>query len=396
MLFHILLLLFVSLSSAIGTHTLNVSDELNLSMWFGDQGRCGLTASHDNCSQSTFDYSFSRRTIPLVTHYDDGGGDGWSNFLGHCCNVEIPLQNRGFLNSSDGLTSAYQKPVMNMIENLIKANIFTIVYFGDSITAQTNYAFMAELRRECLVHNMSLPRSIAREETAILSQKTQVSQHIFSAFRWSNVTIIYVRYVKIDLLHEVNKFLLAVEARYSSPVLVMGSVGLHYPRDAPGMYATAEKFITFMTSVRRRGGNIALMTETTPTHFNSDDGSFEHWETPHGYNMNTYNDWDKMNPLYHCRPLPANVTNRVQNEVMRKVLVDHNLTHEIHVVETFRHLAPYHNMHYGNCHPEGGYRFRLMDCVHFCAFSPLMWTPIWRSMEHALQKALKHKQIKRR
>ncbi len=390
---HLLLLLSTGLHSAIGIHTLDSSDEHNLAMWFGDQGRCGLTVSHDNCSRTTFDYTFSRRTIPLVTHYEDGGGDGWSNFLGHCCNVEIPLQNRGFLNSTDGLINAYQKPVMNWIENLVKSSISTVVHFGDSMTAQTNYAFVAELRRECLVHNMSLPNSIFREETKILAHKMHLPSYLVSIFRWSNVTIFYLKCLKLDALPEMDKFLKDIETHYASPVLIAGNVGLHYPRDAEGMYATAEMFIQFMTNVHRRGKNIALMTETTPTHFNSDDGSFEHWQTPHGYDMNTYNKWDREYPLYHCRALSANVTNRVQNEVLRKVLTAQNLTDEIQVVETFRHLAPYHNMHYGNCHPEGGYRFGSLDCVHFCAFSPLMWTPIWRSMEHALHKSLRSKEL---
>lgn len=146
-----------------------------------------------------------------------------------------------------------------------------------------------------------------------------------------------------------------------------------------------------MAAVHRRGANVALMTETTATHFNSDDGSFERWETPNGYNSHAYNDWDKENPLYNCRALPGNVTNRVQNEVMQKVLTQYNLTREVYVVETFRHLAPHHNMHYGNCHAEGGYRMHNLDCTHFCAFSPLMWTPIWRSLEQSLQKALHSK-----
>lgn len=193
-----LLLLAVAVYSVGGMIAVNTSDETNLSMWFGDSGRCALTTSHDNCTRKTYDYTFSHRTMALVTHFADGG-DSWPSYLGHCCSVEIPLQNRGFLNSTDGLTNAQQKPVINILTRLAKANISMVAFFGDSITAQTYYAFIAELRRECLVHNVSLPDSITEQEKKNIPPNPLLPNIIFSVTRWSNVTLLYFQYLNVNL-----------------------------------------------------------------------------------------------------------------------------------------------------------------------------------------------------
>jgi len=387
----------VSLTSA---EILNSTDTEALRSWFGNAGRDVLTQRTFEDADTVVDYSFSRPFASLPTSPDDGG-DNWPTFGGHCCTKEMPIDARGLLNSSTAIGDPRAKPLITMMTQVAKHNL-TLVFWGDSIMAQTLYAFVAELRRESLLHNLSLPESITAEGKKLFVLHPATTAAIGAMFRYMNVTIVLFRQNVEDQPPAVE-FMSQIGRVLSTSVAVFANRGLHLAKMAeqagnPGretMYNLLEQFILTVKQVKESDeNNVAVWMETTATHFNSRRGDFAEWETPNGYHLMTYNTWDPEVPLYHCRQHNESEAglNRLDNLLMYEILQHHNLTRVLPVIEVHKHFVPHYRMHYGNCQSEGGYRTALMDCTHFCAYSPLMWAPIWRQIEqhmHAeLQKPL--------
>lgn len=384
---------------AAAAETLNSTDYTSLRSWFGDAGRNSLAQPPQTNVVGfgpSVDYSFSRPFSSLPTEPTDGG-DNWSTFGGHCCEIEMPVQSRGFLNSSTVIGDPLGRPLINMMTKMAKHNV-TLVFWGDSVTVQTVYAFVAELRRECLLHNEPLPESITAEGKKEFELNSASTRGIVSMFRFLNVTIISFRQTA-EGQPSAEEFMSAVARVYSTSIALFANMGLHLAKMAerigkPGrqtMHNLLEQFILDVKHVKQLDENsVAFWMETTATHFNSRLGVFADWETPEGYNSATYNTWDPEFPLYHCRQHNESEAglNRLENLLMYEIMQHQNLTQVLPVIEVHHHFAPHYRMHYGNCPSEGNFRVGLMDCTHFCAFSPLMWAPIWRQMEHSVHTEL--------
>lgn len=124
-----------------------------------------------------------------------------------------------------------------------------------------------------------------------------------------------------------------------------------------------------------------IYRETLPSHFNSNDGTYESWQVVEHQDLSAYNTWDPALPRYYCRALPDNVVNRIENIFVREKIAASKFN--ISILSTFRHFAPFYKMHHGSCdHDSDDHQFASgADCVHICGFAPAMWMPIWAELK---------------
>jgi hypothetical protein len=81
--------------------------------------------------------------------------------------------------------------------------------------------------------------------------------------------------------------------------------------------------------------------------------------------------------------------NTLENLVVRDILsawretAGVKNTSPVKVLHVFRYLSPFYRLKYGFC---GGYdRIPVLDCVHYCAWGPTMWVPIWDELHSLLR-----------
>jgi hypothetical protein len=94
---------------------------------------------------------------------------------------------------------------------------------------------------------------------------------------------------------------------------------------------------------------------------------------------NPWDDEKTPSPLYHCRTINTSTTpakNTLENLVVADIIKTWGKKRSsIRILHVFKYLAPFYRLKYGFC---GGYdRYPVLDCVHFCAWGPTMWIPIW-------------------
>ena len=86
--------------------------------------------------------------------------------------------------------------------------------------------------------------------------------------------------------------------------------------------------------------------------------------------------------MYYCRAI-SNLTDPKhyllpENLIVREILNTWGPNSRVSLLNVEKYLAPYSRVKYGNC---GGYhRVDIIDCVHYCAWVPTAWVPIWYDM----------------
>lgn len=318
----------------------------------------------------------------------------------HCCSTEISLQERGFLHGFKGFTDPNKKPVRELFKSLHFRNM-SLIFLGDSTSSQTVNALRAELERE---DGLKIETSFEWDITKTFIKKFEdlhsisVFKSIFGVYSYDGTLIIDLKMTVLgtsDLLWPLLKYL-------SLGCVVVVNVGHHLkhltlPNNFPFLVDNMDAVVDFLVEINAhdRGQHIAIYRETTPTHFDSYDGKFETWETPLGYDHTVPNSWDSRIPMYHCRALQPNVTNRIENSIVESLISARKL--DIPVIQTYKYFAPFFKINYGNCDGEAGYRRKYVDCVHLCAFSPLMWMPIWMQLQEGVTRQLElREQLKQR
>jgi hypothetical protein len=131
-------------------------------------------------------------------------------------------------------------------------------------------------------------------------------------------------------------------------------------------------FIVWLNDLQEMNpNNIVVFKETTPSHFNSIDGSYERWD-------GTYN----AHGPYLCSPLKSisyetKASQTPENDVAEKIFKAWKET-RVQYLQTWEALAPFWKIHGGNCEKQE-------DCLHHCAYVPTAFAPIWRQLNAIVQ-----------
>lgn len=335
---------------------------------------------------------------------------------GWCCTEDIPLSQRGFDLVVEGFDKPLEKPVLDILALLSQRNM-SIVFLGDSMNGQMYWAFEQERRREEIVRGFESRSSILHSEPieklwwasdqvmTLYGISKHALKHVSSRFVWypesfgNRVFIYSISSNDLgspddeNLIHSVLPFI----ARFEHPggLYIVGNIGHHLAntRLNPDKNVLFTKFSRVLQDLEfvanSNPKNVVAFRETTPAHFNSPqrDGSYEKWgisiNKDRDGNYLSTNSWDST--LYYCRDILniSSHSSHIPENDMVKVLLDLWGNPKIKLIPVFRYLAHFSKMKYGYC--GGSSRIDILDCVHFCAFSPPMWFPIWFHMHDLLK-----------
>lgn len=341
-----------------------------------------------------------------------------------CCNSDVQIRDRGFDWVFPGFEDGRkQRQCIDLLQLLSKRNM-SLVFIGDSMNNQVTSAFIEECIREGIdgafnsgakdsmpwfqhpdhfgipLAALGLIKNVIRMDW---SNQLRKSSQIYN-----NSVYIYVIdlwYGRRSLLNERHLMELAlptiIEA-HPSGLVILTNVGHHLESERshsnPSVMVSAiGEFLNWLHEYTKMnsGLNLVLFRETTPSHFDSPalDGSYEKWKGAgrSHYDYMARNPWDDMasvSPLYHCRAIKdsaAPLMNTLENLVAASVIQAWNRFSRSHlgILHVFKYLAPFYRLKYGFC---GGYdRLPVLDCVHYCAWSPPMWVPVWQELLDAVK-----------
>jgi hypothetical protein len=124
--------------------------------------------------------------------------------------------------------------------------------------------------------------------------------------------------------------------------------------------------------------NKVFWRETFPSHFGSVDGSYEKW---HGTAVETSNIQGKQEQdgsHYHCKPLQNTSKEMMNSQSPENGIAERILQNwpesRVGLFPVWKDFAPFWKVHVGTRIPNG---FMKLDCLHYCAYVPPMWTPFW-------------------
>lgn len=333
-----------------------------------------------------------------------------------CCNGDVHVRDRGFDWSFPGFENGTEQRQCIELMTLLSRQNMSVIFMGDSMNNQVYTAFIEECHREGIQGGFdggqkgALPWVHAPEAHGLTRRSLDFVSAVIR-FDWAanlrqmdamynNSVVIYVidiwygrRMVSTErvLMEDMVPLLIR---NHPSGIVILPNIGHHLEGERGSyhtMISTVAGFLNWMHELTKLGGgkSLVLFRETTPSHFDSPDhdGSFEKWRWAGGHNFDftTKNPWDdasSQSPYYRCRAINSTLSekNTLENLVVREVLTAWAHTHKsrLKVLHMFKHLAPFYRLKYGNC---GGYdRIPVLDCVHFCAWSPTAWISIWQEL----------------
>ena len=356
-----------------------------------------------------------------------------------CCNDDVPMKNRGFQLVERGFESGNITIVKDFIDLLSLRNQ-SLVLLGDSMNNQVYNAMIEELKREFVLLNESIGKTInfnAKSEVEWLNNPSafgvdsSVIQYMgaVASYKGRDGSKIYIylidfwygkRTSAIDK-HLMDDVLPLISSQHSpSGIMLLANIGHHLEMEREQFLQKQKHFLVQgiadfvnwlddMSKLNKR--NIVLFRETTPTFFNSPlhDGLYESSKLS-GYSKINYmieNDWNdniydtgkSEKSLYYCHSLNKTTnTDRPENYYVHKILETWakykinssnagSYRSKVGVWYIQKHMAPFYKMSYGHC---GGYnRIGILDCTHYCLWSPPMWIPLWADLLAIYMRYLK-------
>jgi len=388
-----------------------------LALWFDEIAFCMLTNPNLQFPQGV-EYCWNKWPNRRGFHSLPTEGVSAEDFNGHCCTLEMPLIDRGFnqglgfitshidflypcltltlnyLQAFKGYEDPYTQPVLNIVRRLVKQQR-CLVFIGDSLTAQTLNAFLAELIRESALANITERafRIPVVEQEPFSRLKTK--KH-FQHYQWQNISIMKFTYAKHDASEtNMRQFIeeTVKENCFDSNArgaLIIANIGLHIQKlSIVDLANRMNSFLSYLNELRKLALiNQVAFIETFPQHFDSIDGTFNNWQKPDSSMTSDTlkkltlrpNSWDSVHPLYHCKPNERNI-NLIENSIVQSIINTNynNNDNKIGFIELFKYFNHFPRMHYGYCKED--VRTVLLDCSHLCSFNPTMWMPIWAQLE---------------
>lgn len=366
-----------------------------------------------------------------------------------CCTSDVKLKDRGYnwIYSESANQIGNNTICLDILYSLGYQNK-SLMFIGDSMNNQVFTAFLEECKREERnTHQYGQWLDDCKYEFDLYSNPEQYSipnkllRYIHNVVKYSFIHFnnryhIYIYAIDMwygkHIVSDENLLMELVIPKISSyhhdGLVILGNIGHHldaerklfYNHDERYMINTISDYLYWLNDLKYQNQkNIIIFRETTPSHFDSplQDGSYEVFKevgNDRDYNYMTMNTWD--NTLYHCHsintsnPFIQTYENKVvelilsywnqMNEVFsllktrrqlsqRRYHSNHHeifsLNNSIHILSVFKYLAPFYRLKYGYC----GYyeRMDVLDCVHFCGWSPPMWIPIWIELLHLIQSS---------
>jgi len=357
--------------------------------------------------------------------YDDGfialKSSAFANKVrGTCCTEDIHLNERGLDWVVKGYEDGNTKIVSTIFKQLSEQNM-SMIFLGDSMNNQIFDAFLNEFKREEQSAGGTFEHDIVKQQSwyhnGTIHEQLGLNRKVLSyfpdSFRWTPSPTSNKE--KDEVMHPVNVYCITMNyfntiheemmikniiiphlmlQEHPDGVAIFGNIGLHLtnernnPNSTP-LYNHISQFLNWMHDLTiYNPKNIAFFRETTPSHFQSpdEDGSFEKWHdsTLSHYNYLEPNTWDKT--MYYCKAIDP--TKQIPENIAVQSLLQHwGESSHVHLMPMFQQLAPFYTMKYGHC---GGWnRIEVIDCVHYCSWSPPMWIGVWNELHTTLTTALK-------
>lgn len=352
--------------------------------WFNSVEICMLSDSHVSDKYET---ARDQCTTPETTDAFIFGAlkTFYTGPNSHCCTVEVPLTQRGHVEYFREFESAERQPLQIFFDMLNRANK-SFVTIGDSTSSQFLYAMISELKKQ--------PKSSFLEDLTD-SVKSELSMligdvdKIFGVYRRKNVYLYDIKILDFDMELAKEKRMVEVILplllrRHTSGLAIVANIGHHLkklnkPALRPVLADRMLKFIKWLENLKKDSKNIVIYRETPPSHFDSVDGTYEAWKEPDPNNMRLAMPSDSLFPLYMCREMSPNVTNRPENLLAKQIIVKRNS--QIPILEVFKYFRHMYKMHNGNCY-FGSDRSETTDCVHICQYVRPMWMPLWTQLHN--------------
>lgn len=148
-----------------------------------------------------------------------------------------------------------------------------------------------------------------------------------------------------------------------------------------------KSFLIWMQNFKKINpiGNIIIFRETSPSFFDTSDGTFIK-RRPGLFSSITSN---KDGEFYKCVSVKNKIENAFENILLDKILKDLELSYQednnlnstllqplMFIAKFYHYVLPFNNMLRGG-HTPNKTTPNDMDCVHFCSFAPNMWLPHW-------------------
>jgi len=319
-----------------------------------------------------------------------------------CCNSDVHVRDRGF----DWVWQGYengteQRQCIELMSELSLHNK-SLVFIGDSMNNQVFTALIEECVREGIdgafdggakggMDWVQNPEAfgLTRKTLAMVGGATRLDLrgggpvYIYAIDVWYGRRSVYDERLVMEVLIPL------LCRNHAGGLVILPNIGHHLESERAannfhGMVSTVSGFLDWMHELTKInwGKNLVAFRETTPSHFDSPDldGSFEKWRGAgrSNYDYMAKNSWDGT--LYHCRSIDSSANATAKNTLENLVVADIIKTwgrkrSSLQVLPVFKYLAPFYRLKYGFC---GGYdRIPVLDCVHFCAWGPTMWIPVW-------------------
>lgn len=352
---------------------------------------CMITNASD--SKISFDSYFQKCQNDLKYYESDKNPFGALSSLNtSCCLSDMSIYERNF----DKVINKYKKNVFDnpILDFLIMLSYkdLAFVSFGDSMNSQFHKAMILEIQRQnvkgifldenIMLANVSYVRTLWIPPKKTYSYRGSfIDNHVYSySFRYDtgfdgddSQVRNAIEYLNING----NSF------GSKKGLIVFGNIGLHLNdyRSEPNdkLNSIMNDLLVWLNNLTLSNVNtIAAYRETTSTHFYSlnSDGLYEHSIAEAKETSKT----SKHAAKYCCYPINSNSTANENNAVI-SILKSWGKSCTLGIIQTYKYFLPYWTSHFGHCKSKV-----FCDCVHFCAFNPLMWLPIWFEYKHFLER----------
>lgn len=310
---------------------------------------------------------------------------------GFCCTAEINLEHRGYSSvianvSTMNVHYTSKYPLHDFFDALEQSNT-SVLSIGDSTSSQMDYAMVAELSRSGRIEDVT---SAVKNE--ILQAGGDVAK-IFGVWKRNRTYLYSINLFEFDdeqIRRAVEVAVDGVISRHSS-LIIIANMGHHLrdyirPHNRANLIEIMAAYLSWLDGLQKLKNTYSVIyRESTPSHFDSFDGTYEAWKHPDEFKIKRQPmPSDSQFPLYNCKELSQSVHNRPENIVAKQLIQRRGFNfHYLHVFNIFKY---YWKMHSGNCYYSSD-RTAGTDCVHLCQYARSMWLPIWSQLADIMTRS---------
>jgi hypothetical protein len=310
------------------------------------------------------------KAAPLGNHITLGSSDG----KGVCSIESRPY----FKKALSGFKSPKSPDLLNALKYAYQHRQ-CLIFFGDSVTRQSYYAFLAEVTR--IDKSVSFRRYLRRSDVPVGRYSSTFLRGDFGeGDKYGGMASLYLdkdnknestvwfhHFSSADEIGTGEKFLDGFKDVGCNGLIILANIGLHINDESTGK-TEFRKALRLLNDFAKDPKNTIIWRETTAQHFPyRDDGIFDE-KYKHRY----------TSCQAHRDSSPTWRVTQVQ-DVWKELNIQN-----ISYVPFYKATEPLYRMHAGL--PT---KHLVVDCTHYCVF-PMMWQPLWSGLATAIVSNRQH------